>query len=87
MKTTLDIPDDLFKQAKHFAVNHGISLKHLVSEALQAKLLSEIPVPSQKPWMKLTEMFPTTAEFREEVSRIEKIIENEFERIDEDDWK
>lgn len=38
MRTTLDIPDALFKQAKHKAVSEGVSLKTIVERALQKEL-------------------------------------------------
>ena len=38
MKTTLDIPDLLFRKAKSRAAERGQTLKQLVTEALQEKL-------------------------------------------------
>jgi hypothetical protein len=38
MKTTLEIPDALFRQAKSAAAEQGIPLRALVSEALAEKL-------------------------------------------------
>ena len=58
----------------------------MVSDALKEKL-STSSSAAEKPWMKLAEMFPTSPEFREELARIDKIIEDEFERIDDEDWK
>ena len=38
MKTTIDIPDELFREAKARAALEGIKLKDLVAEALREKL-------------------------------------------------
>ena len=38
MKTTLEIPDLLFRKAKSTAAERGQTLKQLVTEALQEKL-------------------------------------------------
>src|ERR1017187_5434506 len=38
MKTTLEIPDDLFRRAKSAAAEQGIPLRELVSEALAEEL-------------------------------------------------
>ena len=38
MKTTLEIPDSLFREAKSKAAERGQTLKQLVTEALQEKL-------------------------------------------------
>jgi hypothetical protein len=52
MRTTLDIPDDLFRQAKVKAANEGLSLKLVVSQALRRGL--EAPgAPTTEPWKQL----------------------------------
>ena len=85
MKTTLDLPEDLFKRAKIFAISHGFTFKDLVSEALEEKM--SIPKSAaQKPWMKLAGV-ANTPELREELARMEKIIEENFEQIEDEDWK
>ncbi len=38
MKTTLEIPDSLFRQAKIMVVNGGITMKQLFTEALEDRL-------------------------------------------------
>jgi hypothetical protein len=49
VKTTLEIPDFLFRRAKAVAAERGIPLRQFVTEAVQDKL----KLSSQaKPWMK-----------------------------------
>jgi hypothetical protein len=43
MKTTLDIPDDLFREVKAKAALEGLKLKDLVAEALRAALHGQPP--------------------------------------------
>jgi hypothetical protein len=43
MRTTLEIPDALFKQAKHKAVAEGIPLKEVVERALQKEVTTTTP--------------------------------------------
>ena len=50
MKTTIEIPDELFRQAKVAAAKKGIPFRELVREALAQKLGNQ-PEDS-KPWMK-----------------------------------
>ncbi len=38
MKTTLEIPDSLFRRAKSVAAEHGIPLREFVTEAVRDKL-------------------------------------------------
>ena len=49
MKTTLEIPDFLFRRAKSAAAQRGIPLRQLVTEAVQEKLKM---TSQEKPWMK-----------------------------------
>ena len=51
MKTTLEIPDAIFRRAKTVAAERGIPFRALVSEALSDKLRAQGDRDS-KPWMK-----------------------------------
>lgn len=82
MKTTLELPDELFRKAKATAARKGQPLKQLVTEAIREKL--ERDQPGEKPWMK---HFGSLKHLHEETKRIEKIIEEEFETIDLEGWK
>jgi hypothetical protein len=81
MKTTLEIPDAIFRRAKARAAERGIPFRQFVTEAVQDKLQSE--TPAEKPWMK---HIGKLAHLHEETERINKIIEEECERIDPEDW-
>lgn len=48
MKTTLEIPDDLFRRAKAAAALQGRPLKDLVADGLR-KELDEPPVQTERP--------------------------------------
>jgi hypothetical protein len=80
MKTTLEIPDALFRRAKSAAAEKGIPLRALVSEALAEKL--RVHEGGEKPWMKA---FGKLRDLRKETARIDRIIEEEFERIEPED--
>jgi hypothetical protein len=82
MKTTLEIPDQLFRRAKSVAAEKGIPLRELVTEALAEKLRS--PGNGNKPWLK---SFGKLRSLRTETARINTIIEREFERIEPEDWR
>ena len=84
MKTTLDIPDPLFRKAKSVAAERGQSLKAFVAEALQDKLA---PGPSRDAalgpaWM---QGFGKLKRLRKETRRIETVIAREFEVIEPED--
>lgn len=82
MKTTLEIPDGLFRRAKSAAAERGIPFRELVSEALSEKL-AEKSVDA-RPWMK---SFGGLRNLRKETARIQQRIEEEFERIDLEEWR
>jgi len=81
VKTTLEIPDFLFRRAKAVAAERGIPLRQFVTEALQDKL----KLSSQaKPWMK---DLGRLTHVRNERKQIEKRIEEAFERVDREVWE
>jgi hypothetical protein len=82
VKTTIEIPDALFRRAKSAAAERGIPLRALVSEALTDKLRGR--AGEDKPWLKT---FGELRSLRNETARINRIIEEEFGRIDPEDWK
>lgn len=51
MKTTLEIPDAVIRQAKARAAERGIPLRQFVIEAVADKLQADVAMRS-KPWMK-----------------------------------
>ena len=80
MKTTLEIPDLLFRRAKSAAAERGIPLRQLVTEAVQEKLkLTSQEKPRMKHVGKLKHLHG-------ERQRIEKRVEESFERIDREVW-
>ena len=80
MKTTLELPDALFRRAKSAAAERGIPFRALVSEALTEKLSVE-PAKS-KPWMK---SFGALGSLHKESARIDRFIAREFDQIEPED--
>jgi hypothetical protein len=82
VKTTLEIPDPLFRRAKSAAAERGIPLRALVTEALTEKL--RVPGGEDKPWMK---SFGKLRSLHQETVRIDGIIAAEFGKIEPEDWQ
>jgi hypothetical protein len=83
MKTTLEIPDPLFRRVKARAAERGQSLKDLVTEALQEKLAADRASASgAPPWMA---GFGKLRNLRGERARIDRRIAEAFERIEPED--
>ena len=81
MKTTLEIPDDVFRQAKARAAERGVPLRQFISEAVVEKLAG-VASATEKPWM---EMAGGLRHLRKETARIQRLIDREFERIEPED--
>ena len=84
MKTTLEIPDALFRKAKSRAAEHGQTLKAFVTEAIETRLAGEARgTPSQEPpWMR---GFGKLRRLRKETARIQAIVDAEFENVESED--
>jgi len=84
MKTTIEIPDALFRQAKAKAAERGQSLKDLVTEALQDKLAAETRKsrPIEAEWM---QGFGKLRRLRKETKRIQARVDAAFETIEPED--
>jgi hypothetical protein len=83
MKTTLEIPDDLYRRTKATAALRGESLKDFVTEALEMYLGRQTPgASSQRGWRSV---FGKAR--REDVEAVDAITAAEFERIDPDEWR
>ncbi|HYK36564.1 hypothetical protein [Alloacidobacterium sp.] len=81
MKTTLEIPDTIFRRAKSAAAVRGIPLREYVTEAVKDKLTVDA-ASTEKPWMAA---FGKLRHLRKETAKISKVIEEEFEQIEAED--
>ena len=81
MKTTLEMPDFLFRRAKSVAAQRGIPLRQFVTEAVQEKLKTVSP---DKPWMK---HLGKLKHVHKERRQVERRVEEVFEQIDRELWK
>lgn len=82
MKTTLEIPDPLFRRAKARAAERGQTLKQLVTEALQEKLAGRARSAAGPRWM---QGFGKLRRLRRETTRIQARIDDVFEAIEPED--
>ena len=84
MKTTIEIPDPLFRKAKSKAAERGQTLKELVTEALQDKLAANTGKarPGEPEWM---QGFGKLRRLRKETARIQARIDEAFEVIKPED--
>ncbi len=81
MKTTLEIPDPVFRRAKSAAAERGISLREFVTAAVVDKLAAERRTV-QRPWMAA---FGKLRSLRKETAKVNRVIDEEFEQIEAED--
>jgi len=84
MKTTLELPDTLFRKAKATAAERGQSLKEFVTEALRDKLALDAgrTHASEPEWMR---GFGKLKRLRKETVRVQSVVDEEFEVIEPED--
>ncbi len=85
MKTTIEIPDKVFRRAKAEAAERGQTLREYVTEALQEKLSGRSASGGgSAPWMR---GFGELKRLRRETARIQRVIAEEFEVIEPEDCR
>ena len=85
VKTTLEIPDPLFRQLKIAAARQGKTIRAVVTEALTEKLnLSPHGVEEPPAWRAA---FGGLRRLRDETSKVSRDIAAEFSQVNPDEWK
>jgi hypothetical protein len=82
MKTTLEIPDDLFRRTKATAATRGESLKDFVTTALKEHLERQPASASLRGWRSVFGQAK-----RDDVDAVDAVIAEEFEQIEPDTWR
>jgi hypothetical protein len=85
VKTTLEVPDTVFRKVKATAAERGQSIKAFVTEALQEKLSRTARGGTDgPPWMR---GFGALRTLGKETARIQDRIDREFEVVEPEDRK
>lgn len=84
MKTTLELPDSLFRRAKSSAARKGQTMTAFVTSAVEAKLAGDETAATEKPWMQFKGLLRND---RKEASRILRRIEKSCEQVIPEDWE
>lgn len=83
MKTTLEIPDELFRQTKATAALRGESMKEFVTEAIRNRLAREATGPTAlSGWRSV---FGKAS--AEQVAEVDARIAEEVEHVDLESWR
>jgi hypothetical protein len=89
MKTTVEIPDTLYRQLKARAALQGQSMKDFLVEAVRAKLANDstkLTKERSKSNGKTGWRAVFGAADPQEIAELQRIIDEEFSRIDPEGW-
>lgn len=82
MRTTLEIPDDLFREAKATAARRGESLKDFVNAALEAQLRDPRSRADRSGWRSVFGLADA-----KHVAAVDKLVTRDLENVDPSDWR
>jgi hypothetical protein len=84
MTTTLELPDQLLKEAQAEAADHGLSLQDFLAGVLQARLAAKHDAGvSPASWK---DFYGSLRHLHGEREKIEAAIAEEFEQVDAAQW-
>lgn len=83
MRTTIDIPDDLYRELKVQAATRGVTLREIIVTSAR-EMLKDKCHPGEPSWKR---SFGGLSHLREETSKIQSYIDQEFSRIDTEEWQ
>lgn len=88
-KTTIEIPTNIFKVCKAKAALQGLTLREFFLQALTNKI-SEKNIQSKHEAKKKLPLFGSAKKspyLLREIKQIEKTIEQEFSKVNQEEWK
>jgi hypothetical protein len=75
------------RETKAFAARRGLSLRQVIVEALAQKLRVEQATPESKPWLQAFQGIERDQVLRQELLRLRRNIEAEFEQVNPEEWR
>ncbi len=82
VKTTIELPDELLREAKATAARQGSSLKDVLTAALQSHLARPVrAVRGKEAWRSVVGRATPTA-----VAAVDQVIADEFGSVDLETW-
>lgn len=83
MKTTLEVPDGLYRQIKARAALKGQTIRAFFLDAIQAKLASERTGPKKTTGWRTA--FGTVP--KDEIAELQKFLDDEYSQVNPEDWQ
>lgn len=84
MKTTIEVPDALFRAAKAHAAQQGVSLKTFFERAVSSELRQTPTTKAVPAWRR---SFGKLRSIRDTTREVQRVVDREFSRIEVDSWR
>ena len=85
VKTTIELPEALFRQAKSTAAHEVVTLKQLLTEALESRLEVSMGARNGRAAPKWMRAYGALRHLRRERKAIERAVQSEFEKVEPED--
>ncbi len=84
MKTTIELPDKLFRSAKAHAAQEGLSLRIFFEKAVTYQLREKAGHRAIPAWRR---SFGKLKDIKTATREVQKVVDREFSRIEAETWK
>ncbi len=84
MKTTIELPDALFRSAKAHAAQEGLSLRIFFEKAVTSQLRGTASPRAVPAWRR---SFGKLKDIKAATRELQNVVNREFSRIEVDTWK
>jgi Antitoxin ParD len=82
MKTTLELPDRIYREIKARAALRGQTIKDFFLDAVRDKLASEKSHNAKTGWRAV---FGKASQ--KDIDEVQKLVDEEFSRVEPEDWR
>jgi hypothetical protein len=82
MKTTVELPEPLLQSARQYAAQRGMTFKDVLIEALDLLMFTGESDPARPGWEALFGQFAGD----EGAADVQRIVDQEFSHVDQEDW-
>jgi hypothetical protein len=84
VKTTIELPDPLFRSAKAHAAQEGLSLRIFFERAVTSELRRKHEPLTAPGWKR---SFGKLKDIKAATREVQRVVDREFSRIEADTWK
>lgn len=84
MKTTIELPDTLFRSAKAHAAQEGLSLRIFFERAVASELRRQHEPVVAPGWQR---SFGRLKDIKAATREVQRVVDREFSRVESETWK